>query len=150
VQNHCIIREKSVTLIGGFAPLTPTRGSAPGPRWGPTAAPRPLPIFSSSTSCPHQKFLDPRLTIGAHYFGAFLRIAIIQVAPSGAETKIINGSQLSYDISQQPQFWTFTSADYAESMLVASTARKTKQARGGKLKTKLFAIYCAGALNSFS
>jgi hypothetical protein len=44
VQNHCIIREKGVTFIGGFAFLTSTRSSAPGPRWGPTAAPRPLPI----------------------------------------------------------------------------------------------------------
>jgi hypothetical protein len=66
VQNHCITREKSVTFIGGFAPLTPTRGSAPGPRWGPTAAPRPLPIFSSSMSSPHQKSLDPRLVAVAN------------------------------------------------------------------------------------
>jgi hypothetical protein len=42
---HYITREKSVTFIGGFAPLTPTRGSAPGPRWGPTAAPDPCLFF---------------------------------------------------------------------------------------------------------
>jgi hypothetical protein len=45
VQNHCIIPGKNVTFIGGFAPLTPTRGSAPGPRWRPTAAPDPCLFF---------------------------------------------------------------------------------------------------------
>jgi len=41
---------KSFQLQGGFAPLTPTRGSAPGPRWG--LCPQTPIIGSHSTRSP--------------------------------------------------------------------------------------------------
>lgn len=46
-QGHfCVSKTLKTFSFWGLRPQTPTRGVAPGPYWGPSAAPRPPPSFS--------------------------------------------------------------------------------------------------------